>query len=185
MGRAESLRGSQQPARPPDSHRGEVDPDALPDVSSSAQGALELIGQQSAAANLALCGTWASATGQCSIHTDAAGRLWYQEALDSGKQMIRGRLLRSLDRPGCWLATVTLLSVGGESEVVGDAEVVGDIEVRSAAGCADTMRVRIRVAEEDEDWQETVLFRRLSSRPAHSGSRKGRSRRSAGRGHRS
>lgn len=111
----------------------------------------------------AICGKWVSGNGECAIFEDQmTGRLCYEEMIDGGDQLLHGWLIRRSDEDTCWQATLMIqepdqLPWYGPS--FGEApEAVGDIQVRLLPGAKRTLETRIRVAEEDTNWQPPVTF---------------------------
>lgn len=118
-----------------------------------------------------VCGTWISQKGECHIFEDhMTSQLSFEEALPDGSGRLHGFLLKQEDPEGeaagfrCWQAEIALLEEG-ERPWYGPSfgekpEPVGDIQVRFSRGSPPTLETRIRVAEEETDWEAPVTFRR-------------------------
>lgn len=101
--------------------------------------------------DLDACGTWISSKGKCRIFS-TLDRLYYEELLDGG-QLLHGTLVRCDEEP-LWQASV---SIGSEERLEAE-ELVGDIEIALLPGLPKRLQTRIRVVNEDTEWQEPVLF---------------------------
>lgn len=117
----------------------------------------------------AVVGEWISDKGECFIGEDRiTSRLAFEEPLGDGSR-VHGWLVKQ--EPGttaddgslaCWQATLTLLDEG-QGPWYGpsfgqEPEALGDIQVRLLVSGG--LQTRIRVADEDTDWQPPVTFRR-------------------------
>merc|ERR1711974_23003 len=100
------------------------------------------------------CGTWVSPKGKCRI-TCIGSSLRYEEMLVGGQQL-HGWLIRRIGEEQCWQASLSVEDLGEEPS--GMPEVVGDIEVSLLSGWPRKLQTRIRVANEDVDWQPPILF---------------------------
>lgn len=144
----------------------------------------DVVVRKAPAAERAICGTWVSSKGECHIsHDKLTDRLHYEETFASqdGDQLLKGWLMRRMDVERCWQASLSV-SVRGEEDRDLTPETVGDIDVRLGSGRPpSTLHLRIRVANEDEDWQTPVVFHRQHVKAAAApAQREGRSRRTRG-----
>lgn len=143
----------------------------------------ELVARSANAAERAICGTWISNKGQCRIsHDRVTDRLQYEEIFSSqdGERLLQGWLMRRIDIERCWQACLSVSLCGDDRGL--ETEIVGDIEVRLGAGRPpSTLNLRIRVADEDDDWQAPVVFHRQAAKAAAATTRReGRGRRNRG-----
>lgn len=142
-----------------------------------------LVARRARAAERVVWGTWVSHKGECRIsHDSVSDRLHYEEVFSSedGERMLQGWLIRRLDMDRCWQSSVAVTVCGGEGHDL-SPERVGDIEVRLGSGRPpSSLHLRIRVADEDDDWQPPVAFHRKPTKAAATARRGGPGRRSRG-----
>eukprot|EP00928_Gymnodinium_smaydae_P014196 TRINITY_DN15165_c0_g3_i1.p1 TRINITY_DN15165_c0_g3~~TRINITY_DN15165_c0_g3_i1.p1 ORF type:complete len:915 (-),score=119.86 TRINITY_DN15165_c0_g3_i1:214-2799(-) len=103
-------------------------------------------------------GVWYSSNGSCIVHCDGKGDLLYKEQIDACS-CLQGRL-RKMHGENSWEADLHLLVEGEPLAHASSDDFVGRIRITVTCNPTKELHTQIMVANEDDDWQPCVVWRR-------------------------